>query len=358
MTTIEIKKNSITDVGTDAIVNAANEGLQAGGGVCGAIFKAAGYAPLQEACDKIGHCPTGEAVITPAFHLNAKYIIHAVGPRWSGGNNGERKYLRRAFYNSLNLARDNGCHSIGFPLISTGIFGYPVDLAWKEALSVCLYFKMKNPDADMRIVFAIRDDDVLQKGQQLLQKVSSGKEEQKEEIPDDSGKSDTLKIGWRSFPAVYFHKPEEPYGFLSNWYPARFRLDDRWFSSTEQYLMYQKAELFGDHVTAEAILRTDDPAEQKALGREVIGYNSNVWAGCRQLIMLRGLEAKFSQNEDLKKQLLDTGSSFLVECAGGDKVWACGVRLDDEAHCDSANWSGTNLLGFALMEVRTRLSEG
>lgn len=357
MTTIEIKKISITDVGTDAIVNAANEGLKAGGGVCGAIFKAAGLKVLQEACDKIGYCPTGEAVITPAFHLNAKFIIHAVGPRWSGGNSGEQKLLRRAFSKSLNLARDNGCRSIGFPLISTGIFGYPVDLAWKEALSVCYYFKMKNPDVDMRIVFAIRDEDILRKGQELLANLGSNAGK-KEESSVEAEKPETLKISWRPFPAIFFHKTDEPYGFLSNWYPAKFRLDGRWFSSTEQYLMYQKAELFGDHVTAEAILRTDSPAEQKALGREVLGYNSNVWAGYRQLIMLRGLEAKFSQNEDLKQQLLDTGSAVLVECASGDKVWACGVRLNDEARFDSANWTGTNLLGFALMEVRSRLSKG
>ena len=165
---VELKKISIIDVGTDAIVNAANEGLQAGGGVCGAIFKAAGKTELQQACDQIGYCATGDAVITDAFQLNAKYIIHAVGPRWSGGHSGERKLLRSAFYKSLNLARDYGCHSIGFPLISTGIFGYPVDLAWREAISACNHFAEKNPDVDMQIVFAIRDDNVLQQGKQIL----------------------------------------------------------------------------------------------------------------------------------------------------------------------------------------------
>ena len=80
MRTIEIRKISITDLDTDAVVNAANEGLRAGSGVCGAIFQAAGAAKLQEACDKIGHCDTGSAVITPGFNLKAKYIIHAVGP--------------------------------------------------------------------------------------------------------------------------------------------------------------------------------------------------------------------------------------------------------------------------------------
>ena len=89
MSSIEIRKISITDLDTDAIVNAANEGLWAGGGVCGAIFSAAGYDRLQEACNRIGHCDTGSAVITPGFNLKAKYIIHAVGPRWHGGGQGE-----------------------------------------------------------------------------------------------------------------------------------------------------------------------------------------------------------------------------------------------------------------------------
>ena len=85
MSTIEIRKISITDLNTDAIVNAANDGLWAGGGVCGAIFKAAGYQQLQAACNKIGHCDTGSAVITPGFHLQATYILHAVGTRWKDG---------------------------------------------------------------------------------------------------------------------------------------------------------------------------------------------------------------------------------------------------------------------------------
>ena len=85
MRTISIRKGDLTKFDTDAIVNAANEGLWAGGGVCGAIFRAAGMQELQEACDRIGHCDTGSAVITPGFRLKAKYVIHAVGPVWSGG---------------------------------------------------------------------------------------------------------------------------------------------------------------------------------------------------------------------------------------------------------------------------------
>ena len=93
MDRISIVKSDITKLDTDAVVNAANSGLQAGGGVCGAIFKAAGYHRLQDACNKIGHCDVGSAVITPGFDLKAKYIIHAVGPRWVDGEHGEYKQL-------------------------------------------------------------------------------------------------------------------------------------------------------------------------------------------------------------------------------------------------------------------------
>ena len=137
MSHIEIKKISITDLATDAIVNAANEGLWAGGGVCGVIFRAAGHHKLQESCDAIGHCDTGSAVITPGFNLKAKYIIHAVGPRWAGGSHGEPELLSGAYQRSLELAMENGCHSIGFPLISAGIFGYPLNGAWQQALQAC-----------------------------------------------------------------------------------------------------------------------------------------------------------------------------------------------------------------------------
>ena len=139
MSTIEIRKISITDLNTDAIVNAANEGLWAGGGVCGAIFKAAGYQQLQAACDKIGHCNTGSAVITPGYHLKAKYIIHAVGPRWKDGKHKEPEQLYGAYYRSLELAAENKCRSIGFPLISAGIFGRfassPVSTCFPHAMT-------------------------------------------------------------------------------------------------------------------------------------------------------------------------------------------------------------------------------
>lgn len=171
MNSIKIQKISITDLDTDAIVNAANDGLWAGGGVCGAIFRAAGYDKLTKACDAIGHCDTGSAVITPGFDLKAKYIIHAVGPVWNGGGNKEPQLLYGAYRRSLELAVENGCHSIGFPLISAGIFGYPKDKAWRKAIQACNDFFQNNPDADLQVVFAVLDDGILTLGQQTLEEI-------------------------------------------------------------------------------------------------------------------------------------------------------------------------------------------
>ena len=118
MSSIDIRLTGITDLETDCIVNAANSGLAMGSGVCGAIFRAAGPREMQAACDKIGGCPTGGAVITPGFALKAKHVVHAVGPIWKGGKNNEGKNLYNCYIESLNRAKENGCHSIWCPLIS------------------------------------------------------------------------------------------------------------------------------------------------------------------------------------------------------------------------------------------------
>ena len=170
MSKIRIEKCSITNAGTDCIVNAANEQLMGGSGVCGAIFKAAGWNQLQNACNAIGHCDTGSAVITPAFNLNAKYIIHAVGPIWHDGKHQEPQKLYGCYQASLKLAKENGCHSIAFPLISAGIYGYPKDKAWKKALQSCNDFIQKNPDYNIDILFAVLDNHILQMGLYELKK--------------------------------------------------------------------------------------------------------------------------------------------------------------------------------------------
>lgn len=122
---IEVRKIGITELDVDVIVNVANHRLLECGGVCGAIFREAGSIELAEACSEIGGCEIGGAVITPGFNLSAKYIIHAVGPIWKGGDRGEPELLYSAYNQSLILAKENDCHSIAFPVISLGIYGYP-----------------------------------------------------------------------------------------------------------------------------------------------------------------------------------------------------------------------------------------
>lgn len=149
---LSIVRNNIVNMDVDAVVNAANSRLLMGSGVCGAIFDAAGPYELQRACDKIGHCPTGSAVITPGFRLKAKYVIHAVGPVWEGGASGEEALLRSAYAESLKRARENGCESIAFPLISSGVYGYPKDQALHVALSAIQDDLLRNDDLDVYLV--------------------------------------------------------------------------------------------------------------------------------------------------------------------------------------------------------------
>ena len=151
---VEMILGDITTVKADAIVNAANGGLVRGGGVCGAIFRGAGRA-LDDACRMIGHCDTGDAVMTPGFELPADYIIHTVGPVWRGGGENEPALLASCYDKSLALAEINGLKSVAFPSISTGIFGYPTEAAAKIAVARGLAFVK---DHDMTVMWVLFDE--------------------------------------------------------------------------------------------------------------------------------------------------------------------------------------------------------
>ena len=170
MSSITIQQKGITDIPADAIVNAANSGLWAGGGVCGAIFRRAGYEELTAACNAIGHCDEGSAVITPGFGCDCKYIIHAVGPRFIDGKHGEPVALYGAYKSSLELCLQNDIHSVVFPLISAGIFGYPLREAWEQAAAACKDFLSSNADYDLDIIFAIPESEKIRVGNEILNK--------------------------------------------------------------------------------------------------------------------------------------------------------------------------------------------
>lgn len=166
--TFQILHNDITKMNTDAIVNAANSKLLMGGGVCGAIFRAAGEKELQKECEQIKQCPVGHAVITKAYNLKAKYIIHTVGPIYKDGNSNEANFLKSAYETSLKLAKDYNLKSIAFPLISSGIYGYPK----KEALNIAVStIKEFLADNDMDIYLVVFDRKAVHLSEELYEKI-------------------------------------------------------------------------------------------------------------------------------------------------------------------------------------------
>lgn len=165
---IKIIKGDITKLKVDAIVNAANTSLLGGGGVDGAIHRAAGP-NLLEYNSKLGGCETGDAKISPGFNLPAKYIIHTVGPVWSGGNNEEDELLASCYKNSLQLAVKNDIKTIAFPAISTGVYRFPLERATKIAIDTTRKFLSEHNQID-EIIFVCFDDKTYQTYKEYLSK--------------------------------------------------------------------------------------------------------------------------------------------------------------------------------------------
>lgn len=163
---IDIVTADITSLQVDALVNAANSSLLGGGGVDGAIHRAAGPG-LLEACRALDGCPTGEARITPGYRLAAKYVIHTVGPIWQGGERGEEDKLRRCYRHALQLALSNGVKSIAFPAISCGIYGYPKEAAVKVACETVIA-GLAQSEVDLQVIFCCFDAEMARYYQRRL----------------------------------------------------------------------------------------------------------------------------------------------------------------------------------------------
>ncbi len=159
----QVVKQDITKMKVDAIVNAANSSLLGGGGVDGCIHRAAGPELLAE-CRTLGSCQTGCAKMTKGYHLPCRYVIHTVGPVWRGGNDGEKENLISCYRTSLSLAQENHCHSVAFPVISSGIYGYPKQQAIQVAVDTIEEFLH---ESDMTVYLVIYDSETYQVWKQM-----------------------------------------------------------------------------------------------------------------------------------------------------------------------------------------------
>ncbi len=338
-TTIQTIQGDITKIKTvTAIVNAANTSLLGGGGVDGAIHRAAGPELLEE-CRKLHGCKTGEAKITGAYKLPCKYVIHTVGPVWNGGNYDKPQLLADCYKNSLQLAVDNGIRSIAFPSISTGIFSYPLDQAADIAVNTVAGFVKSHPNTLDEIVWVLSSKHIKDVYDKKI----------------DSIKIDeSIKIE-NPFIIGFYHEYDE-FGYLSNWYQANFTYAGKHFCHVEQYMMYHKVMMFGRRDLADQIMTEDDPHKCKIIaGQRFRNSMIDIWEKTCYHTVKRGVKAKFSQNPEILEKLLDTGNALLAECSKLDKKWGIGKDIQDRKRFIPSEWEGKNYLGRILMEVRGEL---
>lgn len=341
--TITIIYGDIEKIKADCIVNAANRHLHIGSGVCGAIFDAAGVEEMTEACDKIGGCAVGDAVATPAFKLPATYVIHAVGPRLGIDDNG-LELLRSAYLKAMGKVKELDCHTVVFPLISSGAFNdgsWTYEKFWTIAITAIRDFQASTPDYQIDVTFACHGRELIAVGKSVLESLPAV-----QQIVKDDPQQEFI---------FFWHEYEEN-GCFSQWYRAPFTVEGITYQTCEQYMMAKKALLFNDIEHYYLIMGEPDPRKDKAYGKDVRNYDGDLWHSCNEEIIFHANYAKFSQHMELKEALLATGDKQLVEASPKDKIYGIGLEASDPRATDPTKWKGTNLLGKTLVKVRTLLA--
>ena len=333
---ISIVQGDITAIAADCIVNAANSGLHIGSGVCGSIFQAAGEDDMTKACDAIGFCPVGSAVVTPAFKLPAKYVIHAVGPK-VGVDENPISLLRSAYLSIMEKVRELGCHSVSVPLLSSGAFNkasYSPESFWNPAISAVRDYQASNPEYPITVTFVCNNAEKVSVGRKVL----------------------SSPPAIQALPSyIFFWHEDDEHGYFSQWYKAPFTIEGVSYQTCEQYMMAKKALLFHDYSSYSAIMKEPDPKKDKALGKAVKNYDHDAWHNCNEEIIYNANYAKFSQHPQLKEELLATGNKILVEASPYDRIYGIGLEASDPNAKDPGKWKGKNLLGIVLGRVRESL---
>jgi len=252
---LHLIRADLTTVKADAIVNAANNALRQGGGVCGSIFRAAGERELQAACDAIGHCATGEAVITPGFRLPAKHVIHTVGPVWQGGHMGEERALRACYQASLRLAMKHELQSVAFPLISAGIYGYPRAQAIQVAVSAISSFLVQEDAPDMDVTLVLFSDKAYEAGGQLFGRIASFLDEHDQALIDHERECATRRME--------FHAPPPCASAPSPQMPAPQNAAPRPDRSISQIIHWAKERFGREETFSDCLMRLIDRTGEK-----------------------------------------------------------------------------------------------
>lgn len=422
---IRVIQGDITKVtGFGAIVNPANNSLLGGGGLNGLIHRAAGP-QLKTECRTLNGCETGDSKLTLGYNLPCEYIIHSVGPVWMGGMAGEEELLSSCYVSALKIAAGKGIRKIAFPSISTGEYGYPLDQAAKLAIATVSSFTSENPESFDDICFVVPDKLSFDEFSAAIKNAIPKKTEVKKKAPKKSKEDAALEatdapeksedkadapekkpskkaknayvpelpkpVIPPSFPSAIYNKydidwlideveNDNPHTYvcfwlaeknnefcqLSQWFKGEpIYINGRRYYTAEQYMMSEKALLFGDIDSYKKIMSEEDPALCKKIGRQVKNFDEAVWKKSFREIIFNANVGKFLSDKNFADALKSTGDSIIIEASPKDDIYGAGLAKEDlisdsgellvkpkDWHLEDSDSQARNELGFVLMAVR------